>query len=122
MKKLLSVLLILALLAGIGWGTYMTYIKKQTKTMPEDVLFKQGIIIDINHHKDTTYITLGKSVEDIESSTILKVGKDTIIVDKQGNKLKVNDLKVGDNIGAYHSMVMTFSIPPQTEAYKIIKN
>ena len=34
-------------------------------------------------------------------------------------KLSFNDLKIGDTILAFHSNIMTMSIPPQTSAFII---
>ncbi len=50
----------------------------------------------------------------------LVVSEETKITDKDGNELKVEDLKEGDEITALHSRAMTFSIPPQTAAFEII--
>lgn len=45
----------------------------------------------------------------------------TIFVDSDNNKLDMKDLEEGDQIEAYHSMVMAMSYPGQTGVYKIVK-
>jgi hypothetical protein len=45
----------------------------------------------------------------------------TMFVDSNNNKLEISDLEEGDQIEAYHSMVMAMSYPGQTGVYKIVK-
>lgn len=50
----------------------------------------------------------------------LNVGNDTIIMDENGVPLDLFDLKEGMNIAADFSPIMTRSIPPQSNAYRIV--
>lgn len=57
---------------------------------------------------------------DQREDVLIHVYKDTIIENLKGEKLKLEDVKVGSKITAYHSMAMTMSIPGQTNGFKLI--
>lgn len=50
----------------------------------------------------------------------LNVNEDTVILDQFGQSLLIQDLEVGMMVAAEFSAVMTRSIPPQSNAYRII--
>lgn len=50
----------------------------------------------------------------------LNVGRNTIIINENGENLSLNDLSEGMRIDAEFSTVMTRSIPPQSQAYRIV--
>ncbi len=50
----------------------------------------------------------------------LNVGRDTIIIDEEGNPLSLHDLEKGMRIDADFSAAMTRSIPPQAYAFRIV--
>lgn len=51
---------------------------------------------------------------------LLSIADETIIVDKDENEFKVEDLKVGTKIKAVLPQIMTMSLPPQGVAVKVI--
>lgn len=51
---------------------------------------------------------------------LLSIADETIIVDKDENEFKVEDLKVGTRIKAVLPQIMTMSLPPQGVAVKVI--
>lgn len=61
-----------------------------------------------------------KSDKVIGNDVILKVTKDTKIVDVYGQEVKLADLKKGDKVVGYHSLIMTRSLPAQTNAELIV--
>ncbi len=50
----------------------------------------------------------------------LNVGNNTIIIDEEGTSLNLNNLNEGMRIDADFSAMMTRSIPPQSNAYRIV--
>jgi hypothetical protein len=50
----------------------------------------------------------------------LNISRNTIIIKENGDSLNLSDLKVGMRIDAEFSSAMTRSIPPQSNAYRII--
>jgi hypothetical protein len=47
------------------------------------------------------------------------VSPDTIILDRRGNRISLRDLRSGQRVRVEHASFMTFSIPPQTTAYRV---
>ena len=80
--------------------------------------YKIGTILDISDSFDGNYkfITIGNDPKDIYSQVRLVYSNETLIVNCEYNEISVYDLYVGNRIVAYHSNVMTMSIPPQTNA------
>ncbi|WP_042275026.1 hypothetical protein [[Clostridium] dakarense] len=79
-----------------------------------------GYIIDIRKiDNDTTFITIGKDINNIYSYLTLVVSPKTLILDPECNEISIEGLNLRDTILAYHSNAMTKSIPPQTKAYII---
>jgi len=60
-------------------------------------------------------------IGDMQSGTVFNLSEKTIIEDKDGNTLKIEDIKEGDSIKVHHREMMTMSLPPITGAIKIIK-
>ncbi|MCC3670854.1 MULTISPECIES: hypothetical protein [Terrisporobacter] len=83
--------------------------------------YKIGVIVEIMNSNDERYklITIGEDPKDIYTFTRLVVSEETLILDPKYNEITVKDLNIGDLVVAYHSNVMTMSIPPQTSAYII---
>ena len=83
--------------------------------------YKVGVILEMMDSEDGRYklITIGKDPNDFYTFTRLVVSDETLIMNNEYNEITVDDLDLGDLIVAYHSNVMTMSIPPQTSAYII---
>ncbi|WZL71835.1 copper amine oxidase N-terminal domain-containing protein [Clostridiaceae bacterium 35-E11] len=77
---------------------------------------REGRITKISNSKDSIKILVG----DIQEGMYLTVSKDTEIIDEKGNPLKVEALKEDISVKAYHSNIMTMSIPPMSQALKIV--
>jgi hypothetical protein len=67
-----------------------------------------------------SYITVDPNFNVRKNFLTLVVGPDTIILDAFGEKIPFNALRPGLIIYADFSAAMTFSIPPQTRAFKIV--
>ena len=83
--------------------------------------YKIGVIVEMMDSDDGRYklITIGKDLNDFYTFTRLVVSDETLILNNEYNEITVDELNLGDLILAYHSNVMTMSIPPQTSAYII---
>ncbi|WP_373599086.1 hypothetical protein [Paraclostridium bifermentans] len=83
--------------------------------------YKIGNIIKIQDIEGQPYkfITIGTDPSDIYTFTKLIYSDETLIVDCEYNEISIDDLKIGDKVVAYHSNIMTLSIPPQTQVYII---
>lgn len=84
------------------------------------VSYAFGYIIDIRKIDDeTTFITIGKDINDIYTYITLVASPRTLILDPEYNEISIDDLNLRDTVLAYHSNAMTMSIPPQTNVYII---
>ena len=83
--------------------------------------YKVGTIVEISDSIDEKYkfITIAKKPGDIYTYTRLVYSDETIILNHEYNEIGIDDLKIGDTILAFHSNIMTMSIPPQTSAFII---
>lgn len=83
--------------------------------------FKIGIIVEIMDSNDerNKLVTIAQNPKDIYTFTRLVVSEETLILSCEYNEITVDDLRVGDLVVAFHSNVMTLSIPPQTNAFII---
>lgn len=90
-----------------------------------DVIKTQGSVIEeIFMSGNTGYVTISYGVLDDSNMLTMQlvtlvVDKNTIIQDRKGRSLSLKDLREGMVVDAVFSPRMTFSIPPQSRAYKI---
>lgn len=82
----------------------------------KNVAFKSGTITEINKNEKYTQILIG----DRMSGIMLNINNDTKIVTDENEVLRIEDLKVGMEIHAYHDLIMTMSLPPISNAQKIV--
>lgn len=82
----------------------------------KDVTVRDGQITDIKINEERSQILIGS----MTSGVILIINDDTQIVTEDNRELSIMDLTVGMNIKAYHSLMMTMSIPGMTTAKKIV--
>lgn len=83
--------------------------------------YKVGNIVDISDINGQPYkfITIATNPKDIYTFTKLIYSDQTLIFDCEYNEISIDDLAIGDKVVAYHSNIMTMSIPPQTQVYII---
>lgn len=82
-----------------------------------DTLRVDGKIVDVSNQKIHVDV---KSDNDTKNDIILKVTKDTQIVDVYGQEVKLEDLKKDTKVVGYHSHIVSRSLPGQTTAELII--
>ncbi len=82
-----------------------------------------GYIKEIKETEKTKYVLVVDNLDDAKPNegVMLLVSKDTKLLKEEGNKkIQFKDLKEGMKIEALRSNIMTMSLPPQTNALKII--
>lgn len=100
----------------------------QGMILPGDLIIhvENALIEEVVAYTDRTgYILISFEASD-ENNMIymqevrLNVGDETIVVDEMGTALTMNELEEGMRIDADFSAAMTRSIPPQSNAYRIV--
>lgn len=106
----------------------------RTSSDPQGMIFLSDTVIHVEdafieevtaNTGRTGYILISVRVSD-ENNNLnmqeirLNVGNNTIIIDEMGNSLNLFDLQEGMRIDADISSAMTRSIPPQSQAYRIV--
>lgn len=85
---------------------------------------RNSIIEEVYIDRNTGYVTISYglighyNVTHIELVTLV-ISRDTIIQDRTGRDFSLSNLRKGMVVDADFSSAMTFSIPPQSRAYKI---
>ncbi len=77
---------------------------------------KVGSIIVVD--AENNFIITGKA-DDIYSQIRFNIAPVTVILDRRGRNIPLERLRPGQIIRVEHAAAMTFSIPPQTTAYRI---
>lgn len=91
------------------------------------IRFSNGVIDEISTNRGTAYVTVtyreGAENRGTKQTVRLVLGPRTIILGPTGKTASRNDLMPGMIVDGSFSSVMTWSIPPQAEAYtiKIVK-
>lgn len=82
----------------------------------------QGSILDIRANKESHMIHIKgkKSNQTGLNEIILNINKDTKIVNVEGEKLSINDLKEGTEVRAYYGPMLTRSLPAIGTAKKVV--
>jgi len=106
---------------------YMITSPKGLQLLSDNVMRVENAIIEEVHanNKKTGYILISYQVPDQEDQNKfdqirLNIGRNTMIISEYGEAMDLNDLNNGMRIDAEFSSAMTRSIPPQSNAYRII--
>lgn len=81
-----------------------------------------GRIDNIDRQGNTTFVMVSyrdNRNQQREQNVRLVVGNNTIILNENGNTIRVRELRTGMMINAVVSSAMTRSIPPQTTAFEV---
>lgn len=97
-------------------GTITINSKKQDSEQATSATTKQGTITSITYNDKGGEIGLNGYAHGVR----LTISDETEIVTSDNKKLKLSDLQLGMFITAEHSLVMAMSMPPLTNAKKII--
>ncbi|MBG9790067.1 peptidase [Brevibacillus laterosporus] len=83
---------------------------------------KKGSITHISIEEKDASIKGAIMMNGFTNGVRLNITDETSIVDQDGKKLTIADLKLGQEIEVEHGLTMTMSIPPMTNAVKIVVN
>ena len=89
---------------------------EQEEAVAEDT--KVVNILEKNHSEEGITITVFDAV--MNSDVVLNITDETAITDKDGNALTVDDLAIGMDVEVEYADFMTMSIPPITNAIKLV--
>lgn len=89
---------------------------KRTVNEDENNVTVEGFITQIIK-KENGIISI--QIGDMSNGVILNISENTKILDINNEQINIDDLKEGCKIKATHSMMMTSSLPPQTNALSI---
>jgi hypothetical protein len=111
-----------------GWDMNYNRTTPQGRILQsEDILRIENAVIEevMSTSRSSGYVLI--SCEELDQNNQsyinqlrLNVGKNTIIMDDSGAPLSIHDLREGMRVNAEFSAAMTRSIPPQSNAYRII--
>ena len=83
-------------------------------TKPSDETVARVMFVDA----DNRFFITGNA-NDIYSQIRFNVSAATIILNRRGNRIGLGSLRPGQMVRVKHALFMTFSIPPQTAAYRV---
>ncbi len=112
------------ILAGDTLGLMLREILVEEKDIleVEGYLKNKVLVLDENGENEGKYILVGVEKSDIElSDLIVHIVDETEILGNDEEKLRFEDLRVGDKLDMETPVYMTMSIPPQTTGKKIVK-
>ncbi|CAM3700326.1 stalk domain-containing protein [Cohnella lubricantis] len=89
-----------------------------------DHLVKEDTVSRVELTKRGWQVQLGAPIDEngefSASSVVLNVSDDTLVVKKNGESVKLEDLKEGTKVRAYYGPIETRSLPPQSSAALIV--
>lgn len=81
---------------------------------PSNIIIDRVAMVD----PENSFFITGQP-NDINSQIRFQVTPQTKIMNRRGNRISLWDIKVGQMVKVEHASFMTFSIPPQTNAYSV---
>ncbi|MDP5276315.1 stalk domain-containing protein [Chengkuizengella axinellae] len=99
--------------------TGIVSIQEVDQDSEQDVNTETGVITSISTQNDQTTLV---EINGFEYGVSLVISDQTQIISEDGKRLTINDLSLGAEIQVEHDLIMTMSIPPMTNAQKIIVN
>lgn len=116
LKIILMMALCLVFATTVAFANRATYINEQA--MVPDILSMHGTITEINQDRSTITIVDKNGNNQMVALDIRWNTK--VLNGKNGNNFDIDKLKVGDELTAYYSPIMTRSIPPRTNAFALV--
>lgn len=108
---------------------YISYTKEKLNGRPQNIvkeieegICSEGTVTEVTKSKDG-YFALLKYINrysHLENEVKLIISDTTIITDTDGNILSPEEIKKSSEVKAFYSQMMTRSLPPMSNAYKII--
>jgi len=78
----------------------------------QNVVFRTGVISEIGED--------WFMVDSFDNGIRINTSVDTVYLSAYGKEMTFKDLHIGNRVQVYHSMIATFSIPPQSPGFKVI--
>lgn len=114
----------------VGMNIDVECVRRMTRSMPPRVqaihiavvnrslnsVTREGCIIEIDTENNFILIANQSNQSDVLR---LVITNETIIVNRRGRKISMEELVVGQNVRVEHATFQTASIPPQTTAFRI---
>jgi hypothetical protein len=79
-------------------------------------IIREDRVMDIDTRNNLLYTG---SARDVSSQMRFVITDSTIILDRRGNRIRLRDLRPGQNVRVEHATFQTPSIPPQTTAFRV---
>ena len=77
---------------------------------------KEGRVVEVD--VNNCFFIIGDK-KDINKQIRFNVSNNTVFLSKRGNRIGMGNVRVGQMVKVQHALFMTFSIPPQTLAYRV---
>lgn len=92
-----------------------------TLNVRSEALVQESVIQAVEHTDDGWQVTFGDTKDGKETTTlVLNAGKETSVLDAQGQSVAWESLKAGMKVRAYYGPVMTKSLPPQSPLHYLV--
>lgn len=86
-----------------------------------DSLVQESAIQKVEKTDDGWQVSFGETKDGTTTTTIvLNAGKETSVLDSQGQSVAWEDLKAGTKVRAYYGPIMTKSLPPQSPLHYLV--
>lgn len=92
-----------------------------TLNVRSEALIQESTIQSVEHTDDGWQVKFGETKDGKETTTlVLNAGKETSVLDAQGQPIAWEDLKAGMKVRAYYGPIMTKSLPPQSPLHYLV--
>lgn len=92
-----------------------------TLNVRSEALAQESTIQSVEHTDDGWKVTFGETKDGKETTTlVLNAGKETSVLDAQGQSVEWENLKAGMKVRAYYGPIMTKSLPPQSPLHYLV--
>jgi len=92
-----------------------------TLNVQSEALIQESTIQSVERTDDGWKVKFGETVDGKETTTlVLNAGKETSVLDEQGQSVAWEDLKAGMKVRAYYGPIMTKSLPPQSPLHYLV--
>jgi hypothetical protein len=87
----------------------------------EQRLVQEAAVIAVEATEGGKQILIGETKDGKDSvSVVLNMGKESMLVNREGQPVEWSDIKAGSKVRAYYGPIMTKSLPPQSPAHVVV--
>ena len=87
----------------------------------EQRLVQEAAVIATEATEDGKRILIGETKDGKDHvSVVLNMGKESMLVNREGQPVEWSDIKAGSKVRAYYGPMMTKSLPPQSPAHVVV--